>query len=160
MNYKKWSFWEKFLRIIEVIAVVGASYVVAFQIPRQIKEWQGAQTVRALDQLSKLDEKLKQRTNREIFDAIQRNQPILKENNGKFEAEELDDYLDVLGSIEEAYERNIISKDLAYNWFSDYSEKSLKNKEIIAYLNSLRAENPDYYSGIEQFVEKIIEKND
>ena len=156
MNHKiKWTTVEKMMRIVEVIAIVCAALVV-IQIPHQIKEWRSNQEDRSFNLLAKLDEKLKQGMNREIFNTIRRNKPILKESGGRFESYELDYYLDDLGSINDAYSRKIIDKDSVYEWFSDYLIKTFKNKEIGEYLRKIRKGDPQYYSGLEEFAKEII----
>ena len=153
MNRKiKWMTIERILRIIEVMAIVAAAIIV----PLQIKDWKDNQENSSFSLLTRLDEKLKQGTNREIFNIIRRNKPILKENGGKFESYELDCYLDDLGSIDDAYLRKIIDKDDVYDWFSDCLITTFKNKEIGEYLRKIRKEDPQYYSGLEKFVKELI----
>lgn len=149
-----WKYISRVLKIVEVVAVVAAAVVIV-EIPKQLNEWENGQNNRAFDQLIKLDGILSQGTDRKITSALDKDQPILIENGGTFSSNELDNYLNDIYSIYDAYNRGIISGDDVYTWFSDYLAETVENKEVIKYLNYIRTDSPDYYRGLEDFVGEI-----
>jgi hypothetical protein len=155
-NIFHWPYAERALRIIEVCAIVVAVSVI-FQMPHQIKEWENVQGERCLNVLLQLDAKLKSGKNRQIYNTIKKNKPLLTENNGKFSTEDLDFYLDDITNIVEAEDRKLIKLEDIYNWFEDYFINTHNNKEIRKYLSDIRKDSPDSYEGLEEMVNELIE---
>jgi hypothetical protein len=132
MKLKKifhWEYVERTLRIIEVSAIVVASFII-FQIPHQIKEWENARGERSLNVLFQLETKLISAKNREIYNSIEKNKPLLTENKGKFSTEDLDFYLNDIMSIVDAKDRNLIDLKDIYDWFSNYFIKTYHNTVV------------------------------
>jgi hypothetical protein len=155
-NMFHWQYLERFLRIAEVCAIAVAAYVI-FQIPNQIKEWENVQSERCLNVLLQFDGKLKSVKNRQIYNTIKKNKPLLTENKGKFSTEDLDFYLDDITSIVDAEDRKLIKLEDIYNWFEDYFVSTHNNKEIRKYLSDIRKDSPDSYEGLEATVKELIE---
>lgn len=153
--FKSWSFYERVLRVLEVIFIALAALVI-LQIPRQIREWEYSQENRSLDVLFRLEDRMLNKTNQQIFITIENGGPLLKPP-GKFTSDELDLYLDDLMSIEDAYSRNLIDIESTYSWFYDYFYFTSRNPEIKEYLKIIREKNSDYYGVFEEIVEKLEE---
>ena len=152
----RWSNFERFLRVTEVCAIVFAVYMI-FQIPHQIKEWENVQSERCLNVLLQFDAKLKSGKNRQIYNAIKNNKPLLTQNKGKFSTEDLDFYLDDVTSIGDAEDRKLIKLEDIYYWFEDYFISTHNNKEIRKYLSEIRKDSPDSYEGLEVTAKALIE---
>jgi hypothetical protein len=155
-NIFHWPYIEHSLRIIEVCAIVVAVSVI-LQIPHQIKEWENVQAERCLNVLLQLDGKLKSDKNRQIYNTIKKNKPLLSENRGKFSTEDLDLYLDDITNIVEAEDRKLIKLEDIYNWFEGYFISTYNNKEIRKYLSEIRKDSPDSYEGLDKMVNELIE---
>jgi hypothetical protein len=151
-----WPNIDHALRIIEVCAIVVAASVM-WQIPHQIKEWENVQGERSLNVLLQIDAKLKSGKNRQIYNTIKKNKPILTENKGKFSTEDLDYYLDDITSIADAEDRKLIKLGDIYNWFEDYFISIHNNMEIRKYLSDIRKDSPDSYEGLEETINELIE---
>jgi len=151
-KYLEWKYFDRILKIIEVSAVLLASiftYLTVKQIPVQIKEWQNSQDSRAMSLLLKMDDKLQQGIDYKISLAINKNNPLLIKNHGKFTEDDLDVYLGDLSSVSDMYQKKLISMDDLYKWFSDYIIKSYENKEIQEYLGKIRTEDESYFKDID-----------
>lgn len=153
-----WEIVSRIFQIVEVIAIVVASFVV-FQIPDQIREWNLNQSSRSTDLLLRLEDRLRDGNNRKIVTAIENNKPILFKNKGLMTTQNLDYYLNDLMSISDLYGKGLIDCDSAYSWFSNYFEKTLNNKEVLGYINESRLIDLNNLGGLEDFY-KIIKSCD
>ena len=157
-KYVNWPYFERLLRVIEVVAVILASCVV-FQIPGQISEWRNSQENRSMDLLLRLESKLDSGTNYKISLLIDNKQPILVQNKGKFSTNDLDQYLSDVTSVCDAYQKGLISINSLSDWFYDYLIKIGNNQEIQDYLRTIRQEDKDYFSGIDYAIKDINNLN-
>lgn len=150
----KWEIVSRILQIVEVIAIVIASFVV-FQIPSQINEWNLSQGNRSTDLLLRLEDRLREGNNRKVISAIENYKPILLENKGVLTKQDLDYYIGDLMSIRDTYEKGLIDCDSAYEWFSNYFDETLENVEVKKYIVDMRKNDENIFRGIEVFRETI-----
>lgn len=149
-----WAMFDRFLRVLEVVAMVVAATIV-LQIPGQMNEWRSSQEGRSMDLLLRLESKLNSGNNYKIALAIDKYKPILRQNKGPYSTDDLDQYLNDLTSVSDAYQRELISSESLNNWFSDYFVKVDKNKEVRDYLIQIRKDDPEYYTGIDYVIRDI-----
>jgi len=67
--------------------------------------------------------------------------PILKKDGGKFRDEEVDALIGLYDTIGEFRHESLITKDMAYNEFSDDIEAAFCNKSIQRYITEIREED-------------------
>lgn len=83
--------------------------------------------------------------NTKIIGAIDSQKPILIENKGKSSEYDLQNYLGVLDSLNQAYDRGRILPDDFCEQYSYYIIDAYENKEIQTYLKKIRQNDHDYF---------------
>ncbi len=137
----KWDRFERISKILQLIVmIVGVTAL--FQIPYQIKQNRQAVDKNTFDILWKLDSRLREGLNANIYLAIEHNRPVIAK---KITTDDLDIYLGDLSSIEDARERDLISDEDVYSWFWDNIVDTYENKEVKAYITALQKEDSEYY---------------
>ena len=131
-----------------VILLVGL--IVAYNELHSIKTTTSGNTALQLFEDIRSDRVFKNNPN--IIWAIENNQPILKENGGKFDEGDLDNYLSFFDWIYAANQGGILSDEMVYNFHKDLLQNSYNNPEIRNYINTLQKESLDYYAGLVELV--------
>ena len=93
--------------------------------------------------------------NPKIINAISYNKPILKDNGGALEEEDVDNYLNLFEWIAAANESDILSDDIVYNFHGDLILNTYSNKEIKNYIKEVREEDKRYYQRFLDLVDKM-----
>lgn len=70
--------------------------------------------------------------------AIESGGPILKRNRGKFNTQDLDDYIGFFDLLQSLVRRDILARDLLEDNFCDFAVDAYNSKEIHAYIAELR----------------------
>jgi len=88
---------------------------------------------------------------------IERNKPILKENNGFAEYEDLDDYLGFIELLAIFIKKKLVTKETVDDMFGHYIVDAWENKEVHNYVEETRKEenDSDYYSGLERLAKEF-----
>jgi hypothetical protein len=87
------------------------------------------------------DERYK--TNPKIIRLIEQNKPILKQNNGLFQDQDLDNVLGIWDTIARLNQVGVLPDDLVYAQFSFDIVKAYKNSEIKNYITLTRDQAGD-----------------
>ena len=149
-----WRAAEQVLRVVEVFAIVAAALVV-LQLPRQLEVWENEKQNRSFDILFRLEDRLLTKNNQGIYYALKENKNVLQGDKGNFKEDELDQYLNDLSSIGDAYYKDIVDEESLSNWFSGYFDVTCDNQEISKYFSKVRKENSSYYGNFEQFCKDL-----
>ncbi len=101
------------------------------------------------------DERYK--NNPAIIRKIERNQPILKENKGSFDEEDLDSIIGEWDLIARLNQLDILPDDLVYSAFSFDILKAYRNSEIRKYITQTRVIESDemIFADFEWIAEKL-----
>ena len=91
------------------------------------------------------------RRNSKIIRAIEDHRPVLKENGGKFDDEDLDDFLGIIELLDLYIKKGLLEKQMVDDMFGYYIVIAYENKEVRDYIDLIRKDmkDADYYSGTE-----------
>lgn len=91
--------------------------------------------------------------NPQIIRLIEENKPILTNDGGKFQEEDLDNLLGEWDLIARFNQLGILPDDLVYQQFSFDAQKAYEDTEIQNYINRIRKQNNDnlFYADFEWF---------
>jgi hypothetical protein len=156
MGSKNPSIWEKFERIskiIQLLALIAGTVAIA-AIPFQIQQIRHEINQSTFDVLWQLDTKLREAKNSKIASAIWYKRPVITK---RITEEDLDSYLTDLSTIDDVYERGLISIEDVDGWFADQVIYTLENAEVKKYIVNIRKINPDYYVSLEELYKKLKE---
>lgn len=64
-------------------------------------------------------------------------------------------YLSDLATINDVYERGLISMDDVYEWFYDYVIDSYENTAVKAYIAKIRKEDPESYESLDGLYKEL-----
>jgi hypothetical protein len=145
--------WWKHISGILVALQTAALLVSVYLLHQQITDIENAKFTREADFVLKFDERLGRDPYAKIRSAIKNNKPILKAHGGKFNDDELGDYLGVYETLEAVYSRGLISKEMLYAMYGIDLSQTFKNSEVQEYLKVVRKEEPNLYTGGESLAE-------
>jgi hypothetical protein len=99
-------------------------------------------------------------TNRNLVKAIEKHEPVLKENHGEFDEYDIYGYLRYFEMIERFIDAGIVSFDLVDEMFGAYIARAWENVEIRSYVVWIRKERKDdrYFEHFEQLAKDILER--
>jgi hypothetical protein len=151
-NLFTWNRFSKFLKLIEVIAVVAGVIFAGAQL-RDIRNNQSAQF------MLEFDKDLNSGTNLLLTEAIEKGEPLLKDNGGKFTTSDIDIYLSKYELLDATFEAGLIDNDMLYNSFSYDLVKTYENSEIKEYLVKIRKEDNLFFRGFEDLAISVKNAN-
>lgn len=101
---------------------------------------------------------IKNESNRQLIRDLGEGKPLLKENGGKYDVYNFDDYLGYFEMIKNYLDEGLEPERDIYDTYSYYIVQAYQNKEIWGYVKSLRVETKDstYYHGFEQLANRFI----
>lgn len=94
-----------------------------------------------------------------IINAIQNSKPILTEHGGKFTDAQLDNYLGVFDTIQNAYEEHLLTENELCVSFSYYIIETPKNIEIKKYISEQRSSNQDFFISLTRDLQDAVVKS-
>ena len=151
LSFFTWEKFLKFAKIVEVLAIiVGASAIVA--LPFQIRDLKNSYNKNHFDVLWQLESRLREIKNNEIFYNIYHGKTIYTNDVTE---DDLDLYLIDLESIEDAYQKGLITLDEAYEWFDFYITETANNTEVREYIIKNRKDCPDCYAGLDELAKEF-----
>ena len=152
LKFSKVRDWTGFLAGVVTIVTLP---VVVYEL-LDIKQNQYDPSVQLL---GIFDQQLYNGSSLRVRHAIQSGGPLLEEHGGPIGDDELEDYLNILESISDARERQLIDEEMLYELEGDYFEKAYQNGEVRAYIGELRDQDPDSYSSFEQLAKKFLKED-
>ena len=132
--------WNLTLRVIEILVLVGGLYLAIVQIS-DLRKVNSGQI--ALDITRDIYSDERYLKNPQLIKLIQRNQPILVNNGGTIEEEDLDNLLGEWDLVARLNQLGILPDDLVYQQFSFDIVKAYTNEEIKSYISSIRKKYND-----------------
>lgn len=141
----EWKYISRVIIFVQFIIIVVGSFYAFIQF-KDIKE---NQLNRENDLSIRYYDKLNSGTDLQIFLAIEHKKPLLYTNGGKFNTDQLDDYLGDLHDVGHATNKGLLNTDDICSNFSDIAEETWKNSEIQEYLSTIRKENPTYFTSFD-----------
>lgn len=142
---------NNYLRLIEVIALVGALLVAIIQLNNIQKANYGLTSLEVSRDLYS-DKTYKQ--NPKIIELLHQGKPILKENGGPITDEELNNFLGLLEWMYSANEVGILNINIVNEMFSTDILVASENKEIRDFIKQARSNFNDreFFSGFEKLI--------
>jgi hypothetical protein len=150
-DLKIWKNFKEIIIVLQAIAVISGVaftsyqvFLVKKQVEIQSKVLSKSNEIASANYVLELSKRLDTPQYYRITKAINynnRNYPILRESGGRFRIEEVDALLGLYDSIGNLYQQNLISKDMAFNEFSDDFETAWCNKSIQNYIIKIRKED-------------------
>lgn len=147
-NSKKWKNIKEITSVLQAIAVIfGLAFaiwqisIVQKQVEVQSKALSESNKIASANYVLTLSKRLDAPQYAKIMNAISyndRNYPILKESGGQFRSEEVDTLLGLYETIGNLYRDNLISKEMAYNEFSEDFKNTWCNKSIQTHIRDIR----------------------
>lgn len=135
-----WDRYKFALHILEIIILGVGVWVAVIQL-RDLRNVNAGQIALDITRDIYSDERYKQ--NPTIIRLIERSQPILKENGGPMDDEDLDNLLGEWGTVSNFNKAGVLPDDLVYEQFSFDMEKAYKNPEIRNYIKDQRIKYKD-----------------
>jgi hypothetical protein len=145
----EWKSFEKTLRIIEVIAIIGGVIFAGVQI----RDLRNSESARLMLEFNK---ELNSDLNANLITAIEENRPIFRENGGEFTTTDIDRYLGIYELLNRVSVVGLLHDDMLYNAFAYNIVKTYQNKEIQSYLAKIRREDSSFFRGVELLAEDIL----
>ena len=145
----KWKNFEKTLRTIEVVAIVGGVIFTGVQI-RDLRNDQSAQL------MLEFNKELNSDLNANLITAIEDSKPIFKESGGEFITTDVDRYLGVYELLNTVSITGLISDDMVYNAFAYDILKTYQNQEIKNYLAKIRQEDSSFFRGVDALAKDLL----
>lgn len=106
-----------------------------------------------------IERKLDSPMNRVIADLINQGKPILPAQRGSTSIRDLEAYLNILEDLQiKLSKRNISLQMLVENGFDEYVLAAKGNREVQAYVQRIRLQNPDYYAGIDALAQRFTKE--
>ncbi len=98
--------------------------------------------------------------NQKIIRSIEEKEKLLKQNGGKFDEYDLDDYLGYFNMMKKFVDEKLINFKFIDDSFGHYIVRAWENEEIKIYIRGLRVESNDYryYESFEIIAKRIINK--
>jgi hypothetical protein len=153
MNFFKKVKFDTYLHCLEIVILIGGLSVAYLELHNIQMTNSGNLTLEIYKDI-KSDQVFK--NNPKIIEDIANGTPILKENGGKLDEIDLNNYLGLFDWISAANKTGVISNDMVYDFYGDYILDTYNNKEIRGYISTLRkGNNNGYYQGIIDLVAKI-----
>lgn len=143
-----WLTFERSLRIIEVMAVVGGVIFAGVQI----RDWRNTQSAQLMLEFNK---ELASASNSQIITVIENKAPLFKEAGGYFNSTDIDNYLSVYELLNNTYEAGLITDDMLYNAFSYEVVFTYENPEIKNYITKIRKEDRLFFAGFERLAQGL-----
>jgi hypothetical protein len=128
------------VRLLEII-ILGAGLYFAITQVIDLRKVNAGQIV--LDINRDIYSNTIYKTNPEIIRLIERSKPILIENGGKYQYQDLDNLLGEWDTVARLNQTGVIPDDLAYAQFSFDMVKAYQNKEIMDYIKLTRQQSND-----------------
>ena len=156
--WRRWSKRSSLLFLSQTVLVLvqtGALVYSVHLLREQTKDIENTKSNRSADFIFRFDERLAKSPFSELALAIQRNQPILKAHGGKFSEDDLQGYLDLWESINPEYVAGLISKEMAYNSYSNDIQKAYDNPEVQTFVKESQKESPEFYTGFENLAKDM-----
>lgn len=140
--------FDSFIQIFTLLVLIVGVYLTVIQIG-DLRKVNSGQI--ALDITRDIYSKERYPNNPEIIKLIEQNKPILVDDKGKFQEQDLDNLLGEWNLIARFNQLSILSDDLVYEQFSFDLVKAYENTEIKSYINRVRKENNDnlFYADFE-----------
>lgn len=132
--------WSIIFRVIEISVLVGGLYLALVQLS-DLRKVDSGQI--ALDITRDIYSNERYPKNPQLIKLIERDQPILVENGGTLEEEDLDNLLGEWDLIARFNQLRILPDDLVYRQFSFDIEKAYSNQEVKSYINNIRKKYND-----------------
>jgi len=132
----------------EVALSVIQSVAIVVSLVFSIRGFRAYEARTSAETMLKYSELLDSGTDLKIYNALEHDQSILKEHKGKFTSDELEQFLEDLELLDDAYEGKVINDSMAYDAFSEEIDRVVQNPEIAAYLAVVRRTDPTYFVGI------------
>jgi predicted choloylglycine hydrolase len=100
-------------------------------------------------------------TNKGLIKALGDGTPIFKENGGKYDVYNVDDYLSHFDLLKNYLDEGIVPEKDIYDSYSYYIVQAYQNKEIWEYVTGLRRDYKDstFYANVELLAKRFIEEN-
>lgn len=132
--------WNFTFRVIEIVILVGGLYLALVQLS-DLRKVNSGQI--ALDITRDIYSDERYPKNPQLIKLIQRDQPILIENGGPLEEEDLDNLLGEWDLVARFNQLKILPDDLVYQQFSFDIVKAYTNQEIKSYISRMREKYDD-----------------
>ena len=143
--------WKDIIIIIEfLIIVLGTFYSYA-----QFIESKNSQLARKNDLAIHYYDRLNSGTNEKIYLAIERKTPLMVENGGKFNDDQVDNYLGDLHDVGQDLYSDLLDGGKVCSNFSDFAIKTWDNSEIQGYLLKTRKEDLKYFLGFDDLYKYV-----
>ena len=172
-SHSRHEVWQTILTAL--LVVVGAVYTIAAifqwramkeqsettaqQLDTMKKEIDANRASRSADFIFRFDDGIYRSSLSQIRIAIESGKPILKEDGGKFTADDLERYLDIYETMHDVFKEGLMSENMIDSAYGHVLEKAYHNAEIQMYLAKIRKQDPDFYSGFEELAKLIIARN-
>ena len=145
-----WKNFEKYLRVLEVLAVIIGVTFAAAEL-RDVRKMQSAQLMLSFNA------ELNSEKNSRIVYAVEEGGPVFKDYGGEFNANDIDKYLSVYELINNVWNAGLITDDMMYNAFSFSLMKTHQNKEIENYVAEQRRKyrDPLLFDGYETLAKSV-----
>lgn len=148
----KYLTFEKFITIFQTLLLLGGLFIGYIELRNLRETTSGTLSLQLFEDISS-DRVFK--NNPKIIQAIINGKPILEKNGGSLSEDDLDNYLILFNWADAANKSGILSDKMIYNLHSDLLINSYNNQEIKKYINELQKENPYYYLGFVDLVQRM-----
>jgi hypothetical protein len=144
----KWIYVSRTLEILQFVSIIGGLVFGGIQLGNIAHNQAKDQSLQEIQFLREFKKELTTGVNGQIYDSIVRGEKILKLSGGKFSDEELKEYISLFNQLSLVAGRKFINGDIVYSFFYFYIANTFENKEVQAYLQILRKNSPNRYSGL------------
>lgn len=149
--FTDWKYASRTIAVVNsIVIIIGGVYGYT-----QIQDIKNNQLDRKNDLSMEYYDRLNTGNNRKIYVAIENNKPLLANKMGKFNTDQLDDYLGDLHDVGAGLYADLLDNESTCSRFSDFAEKTYENKEIQEYLIEVRKIDPEYFLGFDDLYEFI-----
>lgn len=148
-----WRHISGILVLIQTVALIASVYL----LREQINDLQDTKSSRSADFIFRFNEQLDKPPLSKLRIAIVSGKPILKKNGGKFDEDDLEQYLDLWEGLNDLYVKGLISKEMFYNSYSYDIDKAYSKAEVQSFVKESRKESPDFYTGLENLAKEMKE---
>ena len=148
-----WRHISGVLVLIQTVALIASVYL----LREQINDLQDTKSSRSADFIFRFNEQLDKPPLSKLRIAIISRKPVLKKNGGKFDEDDLEQYLDLWEGLNDLYVKGLIRKEMFYNSYSYDIGKAYENTEVQAFVKESRQEAPDFYTGFDNLAKEMKE---
>lgn len=146
-----WKHISGVLVLVQTVALIASVYL----LREQINDLQDTKSSRSVDFIFRFNDKLDKAPLSKLRLSIASRKPILKKNGGKFNEDDLEEYLDLWEGLNDLYIKDLISKEMFYNSYSYDIGKAHENPEVQAFVKESQREAPDFYTGFENLAREM-----